>query len=220
MRRGDFGQSDEGDAAGGGGGSSLVPAGGSRTVNNGVDRWYLPHIRYSFVLDTTAPRIAAAAPRNGERVPQGAALRARFSCSDERTDGLASCAGSVPDGSALDTRRPGRKQLTVTATDSAGNVTHSTIRYTVAAARASRVAANARRVRFALSGSAPVTVRIERLGSGSWWQLGARSKTARAGTTTVRLDGALARKLRLPGRYRAVVKPADAPAAIRHFTVR
>ena len=67
-------------------------------------------------------------PADGAQVPLGAAVTVDFSCSDEGGSGLASCEGSVPDGSALDTATVGPRALTVTARDNAGNetvVTHT-----------------------------------------------------------------------------------------------
>jgi hypothetical protein len=77
--------------------------------------------------DETAPAVSLA-PADGAEFALGAAVTVDWSCTDEGGSGLASCEGSVPDGSALDTSTPGPRSLTVTARDNAGNetvVTHT-----------------------------------------------------------------------------------------------
>ena len=54
-----------------------------------------------------------------------------FSCSDLPGSGIASCVGTSPNGSTLDTTTPGTYPFTVTATDVAGNTSTSTVTYTV-----------------------------------------------------------------------------------------
>lgn len=57
---------------------------------------------------------------------------ARYSCADTASgSGLASCVGTVPFGSPLDTSTAGDHSFTVTATDNAGNQTTVTRHYTV-----------------------------------------------------------------------------------------
>ena len=68
------------------------------------------------------------APADGAEVPRGAAVTVDFSCADEGGSGLASCEGSVPTATALDTATLGPRAVTVTARDNAGNetvVTHT-----------------------------------------------------------------------------------------------
>jgi len=77
--------------------------------------------------DETAP-VVQLEPADGAEYPVGAAVTVSWSCSDEGGSGLASCEGSVPNGSALDTSGPGQHAITVTARDNAGNetvVTHT-----------------------------------------------------------------------------------------------
>ncbi len=207
---------DHGVAAGGGGGSNLVPAGGRAKLN--TDSRYIPQIRYSFHTDVAAPTISVTSPRAGATIRQGAAATVRFSCADDI--GVASCRGTIANGRRLDTRRPGRTQLTVTATDRWGKVTRRTSSWTVVAARVTGLQASARQVRFALSGSAPVTVRIERRAAGRWRGVGLLRRTSKRGTTTIRLNGRVAGRRLAAGSYRAVVKPANAPAVTRRFGVR
>jgi hypothetical protein len=65
-------------------------------------------------------------------VQQGQQIAASFSCADEPNgSGLASCNGTVPNGSPIDTATPGQKTFTVTATDKAGNSASLTRTYTV-----------------------------------------------------------------------------------------
>ena len=78
--------------------------------------------------DTTAPSVDLRSPADGAQIPQGSALTVDFDCADEGGSGLASCEGSVPDGSQLDTSTAGPRTVTVTARDHAGNetvVTHT-----------------------------------------------------------------------------------------------
>jgi hypothetical protein len=78
--------------------------------------------------DTTAPTIELRSPLNGARVRQGASVEVDFSCADEGGSGLASCAGTTPDGAQLDTSELGEASVRVTARDAAGNetvVTHT-----------------------------------------------------------------------------------------------
>ncbi len=84
------------------------------------------------VVDRTAPRIGIGTPIDGARFVQGQSLAAAYNCADEfNGSGLASCAGPVAAGAPLDTRSPGTKTFTVTATDRAGNSASLTHRYTV-----------------------------------------------------------------------------------------
>jgi hypothetical protein len=56
-------------------------------------------------------------------------VQAIYSCSDDIQ--LVSCVGAIPNGSFIDTRTPGTKQFTATATDSGGHVTVRSFSYTV-----------------------------------------------------------------------------------------
>jgi alpha-tubulin suppressor-like RCC1 family protein len=83
----------------------------------------------SFKIDKTAPSIAITSPTSAtytlyQIVP------ADFSCADS-VSGLASCNGTVADGSSIDTSTVGTKSFTVTATDVAGNSSSSNVSYTV-----------------------------------------------------------------------------------------
>jgi streptogramin lyase len=93
-----------------------------------IGRMNLPH-------DVTPPEITIVSPEEGAVVLGVVGLArdpmtATFICLDETGgSGVASCIGSVPNGSALDVS-PGVHSLTVTATDNSGNtasLTHSYI---------------------------------------------------------------------------------------------
>ena len=59
-------------------------------------------------------------------------VTAGYSCADEAGgSGRASCVGSVPNGSRIDTSTVGEHSFTVTATDNAGNTKTLTVHYTV-----------------------------------------------------------------------------------------
>jgi hypothetical protein len=81
--------------------------------------------------DTTPPTVDLRSPVDGGLVKQGAELVVDFSCDDSGGSGLASCVGSRPDGSLLDTSKLGPASVTVTALDNAGNTTEVTNTVTV-----------------------------------------------------------------------------------------
>jgi hypothetical protein len=80
-----------------------------------------------YASDSSAPTITSAA--DGMSYKVGATGTADFACADDV--GIESCVGSVESGSPLDTAKLGTKSFTVTATDTAGNVTTKTISYKV-----------------------------------------------------------------------------------------
>ena len=85
------------------------------------------------VRDVTAPVIAIARPADDATFAQGASVgRVSFGCTDDDGgSGLATCTGTIPDGTAIDTSRIGRFTIKVTATDNAGNTTSDRISYSV-----------------------------------------------------------------------------------------
>ncbi len=84
------------------------------------------------VVDVTAPTISLSTPASGAVYALGQQVAANYSCADETGgSGLASCAGTVPDGSAVDTSSVGEKTFTVNAKDNAGNPASRSVRYTV-----------------------------------------------------------------------------------------
>jgi hypothetical protein len=77
-----------------------------------------------------APTISVTSPTAGSYLLNQIAT-IDFSCTDSLS-GVASCTGSSPNGSALDTASIGAKSVTVTATDLAGNTSLPTVvNYTV-----------------------------------------------------------------------------------------
>jgi hypothetical protein len=84
------------------------------------------------VVDVTAPEITLATPSQGATYDLGQQVAASYSCADETGgSGLASCAGTVANGAAVDTSSVGAKSFTVNATDNAGNSASKTVTYTV-----------------------------------------------------------------------------------------
>jgi len=83
--------------------------------------------------DATSPTASVSSPSSGATYKIGSTVAAAYSCADSLS-GVASCIGTVADGAPISTAATGSHSFTVTATDLAGNVTQSVIRYTVAAA--------------------------------------------------------------------------------------
>lgn len=82
------------------------------------------------VVDKTAPQITIQTPSDNATYAKNSAVFARFSCYDTGS-GIASCVGTVSNGSNLPTGTTGNKQFKVTATDNAGNVAQKTVNYKV-----------------------------------------------------------------------------------------
>jgi hypothetical protein len=82
------------------------------------------------MIDRAAPFVGIAAPLLGASFTLGQVVLANFACQDNGS-GVASCAGPVTDGSAIDTAAVGPKTFNVTATDFVGNITHASAGYTV-----------------------------------------------------------------------------------------
>ena len=84
------------------------------------------------VVDRTAPVVSVATPSAGAVYGLGENVAADYSCADEAGgSGLASCAGPVADGAALDTSSIGEKTFTAKAADNAGNTSSRTMTYSV-----------------------------------------------------------------------------------------
>jgi hypothetical protein len=85
---------------------------------------------YELTPDTTAPMITITTPANDAHYLLGATILADYTCQDEAGgSGLATCAGPVASGAAIDTASVGPKTFTVNATDVAGNPATSTHDY-------------------------------------------------------------------------------------------
>jgi hypothetical protein len=82
--------------------------------------------------DTTAPTITLSAPTDGATYTAGDSVAASYGCADDGQ--VASCAGPVANGAAIDTASAGTKTFTVDATDGQGNHASKTVTYTVVAA--------------------------------------------------------------------------------------
>jgi hypothetical protein len=87
----------------------------------------------NFVVDRTTPTITITTPTEGARYRQGTKVLADYRC-DDAFGQLASCTGTVPSGSPLDTATIGSRSFVVTARDQAANKVSRTMNYTVAAA--------------------------------------------------------------------------------------
>ncbi|HET8821003.1 MAG TPA: PxKF domain-containing protein [Thermoleophilaceae bacterium] len=84
------------------------------------------------VVDETAPTAKVDSPLNGGVYARGESVVADYSCADEPGgSGLASCAGPVAQGGAVDTSTLGEKSFVVHAKDKAGNEGSATATYTV-----------------------------------------------------------------------------------------
>ena len=84
------------------------------------------------VVDTTAPGIVVTTPASGAVYGLGEHVVADYACADEAGgSGVATCAGTVADGAAIDTSSVGEKTFTVEATDNAGNPASKSVKYTV-----------------------------------------------------------------------------------------
>ncbi|WP_102126511.1 PxKF domain-containing protein [Deinococcus planocerae] len=80
--------------------------------------------------DGTAPTITLTSPTEGAISTLGQTVNAAYTCTDAGS-GLASCVGTVANGTPIDTASVGSKTFTVTATDRAGNTTNQTATYNV-----------------------------------------------------------------------------------------
>ena len=86
--------------------------------------------------DTTPPRATIVTPGASATYARDQVVAADYSCSDDAAgSGIDTCDGTVEDGAALDTSTLGQHDVTVTATDNAGNTASVTHPYTVADAR-------------------------------------------------------------------------------------
>jgi hypothetical protein len=84
------------------------------------------------VVDTTAPGIVVTTPGSGAVYGLGEHVAAGYACTDEPGgSGVATCAGTVANGAAIDTSSVGQKTFRVDATDNAGNSASKSVTYTV-----------------------------------------------------------------------------------------
>lgn len=80
--------------------------------------------------DSTPPAVDVISPVDLGSYVLNQNVLARYSCSDQET-GVATCQGTVPNGSPIDTATVGEHVFTVSATDVAGNLTTKSVTYTV-----------------------------------------------------------------------------------------
>jgi hypothetical protein len=82
--------------------------------------------------DATPPTITLTTPAEDAVYVLGQTVNADYACQDESGgSGLASCVGTVPNGSAIDTNSIGEKTFTVDAADNANNTVSVTRTYRV-----------------------------------------------------------------------------------------
>jgi hypothetical protein len=84
------------------------------------------------VADRAGPTIAIVTPADGAVYSKGQRVLAAYTCADQPGgSGVATCNGTVPNGSPVDTSGLGPHSFTVTATDKAGNSVSKTVTYNV-----------------------------------------------------------------------------------------
>ena len=110
-------------------------------------------------VDRKAPSIVITSPANGASYPMLGNINASFACADAGV-GVASCNATTANGAAIDTATAGAKTFSVTATDSVGNTTTTSVEYTVLSPvqQLEQVAAELRAI-IAASTRAPLTAR-------------------------------------------------------------
>jgi hypothetical protein len=120
-------------------GPDLYPAGRAVRASGVPPTWVadLGNSDWSFKtyvasVDETAPTVTIDNPDNGALYLKNSIVAADYACADEpEGSGIATCAGPVPNGAAIDTSTGGRKAFTVNATDNAGNTASATVHYRV-----------------------------------------------------------------------------------------
>ena len=106
---------------------------GTRQVCDRVNRCATVGPVTGIRIDTRGPAVTVTAPAANASYTVGQVVNASYSCADGGS-GLASCTGTVANGTALDTATAGSKSFTVTGRDVLGNTTVRTVAYTVRAA--------------------------------------------------------------------------------------
>ncbi|RIK43124.1 MAG: hypothetical protein DCC58_10080, partial [Chloroflexi bacterium] len=82
-------------------------------------------------VDAVAPQVQFDPTASLTFYPLNATVVVSYSCNDPDGSGIASCTGSLPSGSTLDTGTAGTRTVTVTATDRVGKTTTQTITYQI-----------------------------------------------------------------------------------------
>ena len=86
-----------------------------------------------FMIDRRPPAISIDVPGHGAVFILGAVVAASYTCEDGDGSGVASCTGSVPSGSPIDTATAGTKTFTINASVRVGNSSSLTVNYSVQA---------------------------------------------------------------------------------------
>jgi hypothetical protein len=115
-----------------------VPATGGTPVkilDNAASPAWTPYSPTATGGDTSAPAITITSPAGGAQYAQHQVVNASYSCTDpDGAADVATCAGPVASGSAIDTSTVGSHAFAVNASDHAGNKSARTVNYTVALA--------------------------------------------------------------------------------------
>ena len=82
------------------------------------------------VNDVTAPAITITSPVANATYQLNGSIAASYACTDSGS-GVASCQGTVANGSLINTSSTGTKTFTVTLTDNVGNTSSSSVTYSV-----------------------------------------------------------------------------------------
>ena len=148
-------------AGGGGGGSSYGGAGPASGVSIATaSSSDVPELVISYAV--SAPTASITSPANGATYAQGRVVNASFTCTEgARGPGIASCVGTVPNGSAIATNTPGRQTFTVTATSEDGQRASRTVSYTIRPSNEFTVA----QLKTAADGTIRFSVRVPNPGS-------------------------------------------------------
>jgi hypothetical protein len=115
-----------------GGKKPMIGWGGQEFSPAGQYTIFLTGARSCIPPDETAPAIRLRTPAQGAVYERGQVVLADYDCVDEEGgSGVASCAGTVPSGSPIDTATAGHKSFTVTTSDEEGNEASLSHGYTV-----------------------------------------------------------------------------------------
>jgi hypothetical protein len=87
----------------------------------------------AYVFAGPLPTVTITSPASGAKFTRGKLVDASYSCADTGGPGLASCQGTVAQGSPIDTTTLGKHAFTVTATDANGAQSSQSVNYTVVA---------------------------------------------------------------------------------------
>lgn len=160
--------------------------------------------------DTVAPAVTIKKPANNAVFALNAKELSSYTCTDA-TSGVATCAGTVADGTSIATSALGTQTFSVTATDNAGNTITKSVSYTVEPPTATPV--------FSLkagtySGPQPVTITDTTTGAVIYYTLDGTVPTTSSpqymGTAiTISSTETLKADALAPGYTRSAVRTAD-----------